>query len=119
MLRRYKVSRGRQNIVKVPAPAGTATQIKCYNGTSSNGLGKTRRAMKKPERATPGKAVLQYASSLQSESRPSEHRQSPRASGNGHPDQVLQRHFIKRVREDAARDEKTGESYPGESCAAV
>ena len=32
-----------------------ATQIKCYNGTSSNGLGKTRRAMKKPERATPGK----------------------------------------------------------------
>ena len=52
-----------------------ATQIKCYNGTSSSGLGKTRRAMKKPERATPGKAVLQYASSLQSESRPSEHHQ--------------------------------------------
>jgi hypothetical protein len=33
----------------------------------------------------------------------------------GYPDQVLQRHFIKRVREDAARDEKTGESYPGKA----
>jgi hypothetical protein len=37
-----------------------ATQIKCYNGTSSNGLGKTRRAMKTGE-SYPGKAVLQYA----------------------------------------------------------
>ena len=38
-----------------------------------------------------------------------------KATLQGYPDQVLQRHFIKRVREDAARDEKTGESYPGKA----